>query len=48
MLVLGSRGIEVSEAAARRIGAERDDARFEVRIRRAVTATTIDDVFSDE
>jgi hypothetical protein len=48
LLVLRSRGIEVSAAEARRIEAERDDARFEVWIRRALTATTMDDVFSDE
>ena len=48
LLVLGSRGIEVSAAAERRIEEERDDARFEMWIRRAATATTIDDVFDDE
>jgi hypothetical protein len=48
LLVLSSRGIDVPPAAARRIDAERDDARFEAWIRRAVTATTIDDVFNDE
>jgi hypothetical protein len=48
LLVLGSRGIEVPAAAARRIEAERDDARLDMWIRRAVTATTIDDVFDDE
>jgi hypothetical protein len=48
LLVLRSRGIDVPAATARRIDAERDDARFEAWIRRAVTATTIDDVFNDE
>jgi hypothetical protein len=48
LLVLRSRGIDVPEAAARRIEAERDDARFEAWIRRALTATTIEDVFSGE
>ena len=48
LLVLRSRGIEVPAAAARRIEAERDDVRFEAWIRRALTATTIDDVFTDE
>jgi predicted transposase YdaD len=48
LLVLRSRGIDVPAAAARRIDAERDDARFEVWIRRAATATTIDDVFNGE
>jgi hypothetical protein len=48
LLVLRSRGIDVPAAVARRIEAERDDARFEAWIRRALTATTIDDVFTDE
>jgi hypothetical protein len=48
LLVLRSRGIEVSAEAARRIEEERDDARFEVWIRRAATATSLDDVFTDE
>ena len=48
LLVLSSRGIEVPAPAAQRIETERDDARLEAWIRRAVTATTIDDVFADE
>jgi hypothetical protein len=48
LLVLRSRGIDVPDAAARRIEDERDDGRFEMWIRRAATATTIDDVFTDE
>jgi hypothetical protein len=48
LLVLRSRGIDVPAAIARRIEAERDDARFEAWIRRALTATTIDHVFTDE
>jgi hypothetical protein len=48
LLVLRSRGIEVPAAAARRIEAERDDARFDAWIRRAATATSLDDVLTDE
>jgi Arc/MetJ-type ribon-helix-helix transcriptional regulator len=48
LLVLRSRGIEVPAAAVRRIETERDDARFEAWIRRAATATTLDDVFTDD
>lgn len=48
LLVLRARGIEVPSAAADRIDCERDAARIESWIRRAATATSIDDVFADE
>ena len=48
LLVLRSRAVDVPTEAAQRIEQERDRARLEVWIRRAVTAATIDDVFADE
>jgi hypothetical protein len=48
LIAIDSELTAVPEAAARRIAAERDDARFEGWIRRAATATSLDDVFTDE
>lgn len=48
LLVLRSRGVELPPEAVRRIEQERDGTRLEVWIRRAATASTVEDVFADE
>lgn len=48
LTILRSRGLAVSRSVARRIEAERDPARLDAWIARAVSAASIEDVFADE
>jgi hypothetical protein len=48
LLVLRSRGIDLPDDVIARIGNERDEARLDAWIRRAVTAVDVDDLFADE